>query len=342
MQPIGFIGGGNMATAIIAGLTQSGIPGEHIWVLDLHTTKLQQLAQNYNVNTTQDYTELCQQAEIIILATKPQVITEVLIAIKPEIKPSHLFYSILAGTSTKTIAKLLGTNPAVIRCMPNTPALIQQGISGLYANEYVNESQKQVATLLTQAFGKYIWFFDETDLDAVTAISGSGPAYFFWMLESISEFVQVEPQQLLTDLLQITKSMHQAKLQLDLTQLCLAEFLWIQLMDGLSYAAASIGLDEEAQTQLITQTALGSCLLAQQQGLSFKTLRESVTSKGGTTAAALAVIEDAELAQLLRQFCVDYTNSRQLSQLQSFPKLEFERILAQAVEAAWVRARELS
>lgn len=182
---ISFIGGGNMARAIISGLKNNGFDTKAITVLELDAEKRQQLIQDYAVNSTDQYVDIS-NTDVIVLAIKPQQLKDVCQHLLPFIK-TQLVISIAAGIRSADIANWLNNYSAIVRVMPNTPAQIQAGVSALYALEKVNEAQHQQATTILAAVGKTLWLDDETKMDAVTAISGSGPAYVFYLIEALQE-----------------------------------------------------------------------------------------------------------------------------------------------------------
>lgn len=185
---IAFIGGGNMAQALISGLIAKGYLAENLHVADLSGEKLQEFAnlgvQTYDANDSHNTAQAIHHADIVILAVKPQVVKEVLTPLLSAWK-NQLVISILAGTPTQTLAKLLGKHTRLVRAMPNTPAMIQMGATGLYATPDVSEAQKQQAEAIMQAVGLVLWVENEDLLHAVTAVSGSAPAYFFYLLENM-------------------------------------------------------------------------------------------------------------------------------------------------------------
>lgn len=182
---INFIGGGNMARAIIGGLKQNGLDMSAITVLEPAAQKRTELAQEFNVQVTDSYTGF-DSTDVIVLAVKPQQLKEVCASLKPVLR-SQLVVSIAAGVRSKDISRWLGDYAAIVRVMPNTPAQIQAGISALYAMPQVNETQREQANLILAAVGKTLWLKDETQMDAVTAISGSGPAYVFYFIEALQD-----------------------------------------------------------------------------------------------------------------------------------------------------------
>lgn len=187
-QTIGFIGSGNMATALIGGLIANGHPTQQIIASDPDAAKGQLLADQYAIQTTQDNPFAVSASDVLVLAVKPQVMGKVVEPLKAAMQESKpLVISIAAGIRTDAIQNWLGNNVAVVRCMPNTPALLQAGATGLYATEQVSAAQKQLAEAILATAGIVQWFDQEADLDAVTAISGSGPAYFFLILQAMEQ-----------------------------------------------------------------------------------------------------------------------------------------------------------
>ncbi|MPW43567.1 pyrroline-5-carboxylate reductase [Acinetobacter guerrae] len=179
---ITFIGGGNMAQALIGGLLARGLPTTRIMVSD-PVEAIRQLLHEKEIQTVDDNVKAIKNADVVVLAVKPQVLGAVL-------KPLHglfegkLIVSIIAGAEIETIAALTGTD-RVVRVMPNTPALVQTGAHGLYANESVSAKDRDLASQILAATGLTIWVNSEAQIDAVTAVSGSGPAYFFYLMESM-------------------------------------------------------------------------------------------------------------------------------------------------------------
>ena len=248
-----FIGGGNMAASLVGGLINNTYPCELISVTDLDQSKLQQLAEQFSINTTTDNQAAVKHADVVVLAVKPQVLASVCNDIKESLDKSALIISIAAGIRSTDIDRWLGNNNAIVRCMPNTPSLIQAGATGLYANPQISAKQKQVAEQILGAAGITLWVDDESQLDAVTAVSGSGPAYFFLFMEAMQ------------------------------------------------HAGSQLGLDEKTAGLLAKQTALGAARMALEGEDDPATLRAKVTSKGGTTAAAIASFEANDFAQIIQQ-----------------------------------------
>lgn len=253
-KKITFIGAGNMASSIISGLIKDGYPCNAICASEPNKETTDKLVSQFSINGSQDNNASAQWAEVIVLAVKPQIMGIVCQALaETGIDFSHkLIISIAAGISVKRLQSLLGGNTPVIRVMPNTPALLQKGMAGLFASAQVSEANKNYASALMHAVGEILWVDEESMIDAVIAASGSAPAYFFLFMEA----------------------MH-AK-------------------------AKQMGFNDEQAKLLVLQTALGSAeMVAQNPELSLSTLRENVTSKGGTTAAALNSFNESGLTEIV-------------------------------------------
>lgn len=248
---ITFIGAGNMARSLIAGLLQDKADVS-LRVADPDQHQLDAIRQHWpNVLATTDNLEAMRDADVVVLAVKPQVMSEVATGLRDLAQRNRpLFVSIAAGIREEALNRWLGGNLPIVRCMPNTPALVQAGATGLYANAQVSEEQRSLAESILRAVGITLWFKDEGKLDAVTAISGSGPAYFFLVMEAMQA------------------------------------------------AAEKLGIRSEDAHLLIVQTALGAARLALESDDQPAELRRKVTSKGGTTAAALQVLNDGGLSEL--------------------------------------------
>jgi pyrroline-5-carboxylate reductase len=185
-QTICFIGAGNMASSLIGGMIANKVPASSITACDINEEQLDNLKSRYGINVSTDNLSSVQTADVVILAVKPQVMSLVCEPLaKLSVEQSRLFISIAAGVTGASINRWMGGNRAVIRCMPNTPALLQMGATGLYANENVGTQQRTTAEAILQAVGITLWVDEEKDLDAVTAVSGSGPAYFFYFIECL-------------------------------------------------------------------------------------------------------------------------------------------------------------
>ncbi|WP_079748245.1 pyrroline-5-carboxylate reductase [Acinetobacter lactucae] len=177
-----FIGGGNMAQALIGGLISRGLPPTRITVSD-PVEQIRQLLQEKEVHVTQDNVAAIKNADVVVLAVKPQVLTTVLRPLKGLLS-DKLVISIIAGAEIQTISNLIDSN-RIVRVMPNTPALVQTGAHGIYANDVVGTSDRELTSQILAATGLTIWVNSEAQIDAVTAVSGSGPAYFFYLMESM-------------------------------------------------------------------------------------------------------------------------------------------------------------
>lgn len=179
---ISFIGGGNMAQALIGGLISQGLPATRITVSD-PVEKVRSLLAEKEVNVTDDNIAAIKDADIVLFAVKPQVLAGVLKPLQG-LLDGKLVISIVAGAEIATLSTLLGTD-RIVRVMPNTPALVQTGAHGLFANEEVGAEDRELASQVLASTGLTIWINSEAQIDAVTAVSGSGPAYFFYMMESM-------------------------------------------------------------------------------------------------------------------------------------------------------------
>ncbi|WP_081410564.1 pyrroline-5-carboxylate reductase [Acinetobacter sp. LMB-5] len=177
-----FIGGGNMAQALIGGLISRGLPPTRITVSD-PVEQIRQLLQEKEVHVTQDNVVAIKNADVVVLAVKPQVLATVLRPLKGLLS-DKLVISIIAGAEIQTISNLIDSN-RIVRVMPNTPALVQTGAHGIYANDVVGTSDRELTSQILAATGLTIWVNSEAQIDAVTAVSGSGPAYFFYLMESM-------------------------------------------------------------------------------------------------------------------------------------------------------------
>ncbi|MDE9437025.1 pyrroline-5-carboxylate reductase [Xenorhabdus bovienii] len=187
-RKITFIGAGNMAHAIIAGLVRTGYPAEFITVCSPNTTRRDVLAKEYGINSENDNIRYAQEADVIVLAVKPQMMEEVCDSLRSQIDFNHkLVLSIAAGIPVARFYTLLQDNLNIIRIMPNTPALVGQGISGLFAPEHVTQPDRQFTESLMCGVGKVCWVNDENGINNIIAIAGSAPAYFFLFMESMQQ-----------------------------------------------------------------------------------------------------------------------------------------------------------
>ncbi len=184
---IGFIGGGNMAASLIGGLREAGCNANNIIVAEPDAARREQLQSRFGVPTTEHNADTLKQ-DFVVLAVKPQAMHEVCSELQPQLADNDCaFVSIAAGIRSNSIDRWLGGNRAIVRCMPNTPALLQCGATGMFANARVSEAQRQQAEAILASVGITVWVDDEALLDAITAVSGSGPAYYFLMMEAMSE-----------------------------------------------------------------------------------------------------------------------------------------------------------
>jgi len=188
IQKIGFIGGGNMASSLLSGLIASGHSPQHLWVSDINPETLTTLAKNLNVNTSASNDELINAVDVVVLAVKPQTLSSVAKSAAPLIQQKKsLVVSIAAGISQHSLSQWLGADTAIVRCMPNTPALVLTGATALHANTQVTPEQRNLAENIMRAVGIALWVNEESELDAVTAVSGSGPAYYFLLMEAMEK-----------------------------------------------------------------------------------------------------------------------------------------------------------
>lgn len=184
MKTIGFIGGGNMAQALIEGILKANLfSPDRVWVSDVRSERLAELRQKYGVGTSRDNTEVVRKVEIVVLSVKPQMMAPVLEGIAASVRKDAVVISIAAGITTESIKKKLG-DVQVIRVMPNTPALVGAGASGIYAGGVSPESA-EAAVKIFSSVGKAVIIDREELIDTVTAVSGSGPAYFFLLMEEM-------------------------------------------------------------------------------------------------------------------------------------------------------------
>ena len=252
------IGSGNMGSALINGLIASGHSPERIIACDADRNKLDQLQKSLKIDVNTDNLSAVQQADIVILAVKPQIIkavVEPLAAIIINRKP--LVISIAAGITLDLLQQWLSNDTPIVRAMPNTAAQIQQSMTVLFGNQVVSGEQNTQVTQLFSTIGKARFLATEDEMNAATAIAGSGPAYFYLVMEAMIE------------------------------------------------AGQAIGLPKDIATKLTLQTALGATNMVKQTlaetPLSIQDLREQVTSPGGTTAAALKVLDQGKLRELFDQ-----------------------------------------
>lgn len=239
---LSFIGGGNMARSLIGGLIARGIEASRILAADPIESQLASLEQQFGIRSSVRNEDVVRDADVVILAVKPQEMRNVVTALAPVMTHRPLLISVAAGIRASDIQRWAG-GIAVVRCMPNRPALQGCGMTGLFATADVSAERRRLATDILSAVGATIWLEEESHMDVVTAVSGSGPAYFFLLIEMLEE------------------------------------------------AAMAMGLSAATSHRLAVETAYGSGLMAREASESAALLRQQVTSKGGTTAAALDVLE---------------------------------------------------
>lgn len=250
---IGFIGGGNMARSLIGGLISSRVKPGSIYASDVNTDTLSALTTDFAIQACEHNQQLLDNCSIIVLSVKPQVMKDVVGALNISNKTDVMFITIAAGIRAESIQNWLGQDAAIVRAMPNTPALVQTGATALYANANTSEEQKEAAESILRAVGLALWIDEESQMDAVTALSGSGPAYLFLVMEAMEE------------------------------------------------AGINLGLTQETSRLLAIQTAFGTAKLALEIEESPATLRERVTSPGGTTEQALRVFNESELKAIFNK-----------------------------------------
>ncbi|MFG6447773.1 pyrroline-5-carboxylate reductase [Roseateles sp. BYS180W] len=248
---IAFIGGGNMASAIIGGLLRAGHAAHEMVVVEPLAAQRQKLQAELGVQAQAAAGPELATASLVVWAVKPQMFAEAAAPCAAHVGGA-LQLSVMAGIGSEAIARA-STSERVVRSMPNTPALIGQGITGLFARAAVSAADKSRIETVLAPTGRTLWVAQEADLDAVTALSGSGPAYFFYVLEAMIE------------------------------------------------AAQAMGLSAEQGRELALHTCAGAAALAQQSEVSVAELRQRVTSKGGTTQAALDSLAADEVAAAVQR-----------------------------------------
>jgi pyrroline-5-carboxylate reductase len=260
---LAFIGGGNMAAALIGGLLRAGRPASDLLAVEIDRARCAQLEQQFGIVAVTAPDARLKTAEALVLAVKPQFMRQACEAARPYLGQS-LVVSVAAGIRATDIARWLGST-AIVRTMPNTPALIGRGVTGMTATVQVSRAQRELAESILGAAGEVVWFDDEAKLDAVTAVSGSGPAYVFYFIEALAR------------------------------------------------AAAELGLTAEQSRRLAVQTFVGAAHLAADSSEPLSTLRARVTSKGGTTAAALDWLEaNAVEARIIEAVHAAHRRAREL------------------------------
>lgn len=187
-QTLGFIGAGNMASSLVGGLISDRFSPQNIWVSDVDETKLKDLASRFGVNTSLHNEVVVERSDVLVLAVKPQTMRQVVTDLSTTIQNKHpVLVSIAAGITEAALERWVGGDIAIVRCMPNTPALVKTGATALHANSRTSLEQKSQAEAILRSVGLTVWVEQEPLLDAVTALSGSGPAYFFLLMEAMEE-----------------------------------------------------------------------------------------------------------------------------------------------------------
>ena len=253
-QNVTFLGCGNMGTSLVGGLIADGYPASSLCGVDPDEAQRRRLAQRCAIRTVAALAEGVADTDIIVLAVKPQTLPAALAELQQALQNrSPLVLSIVAGVRCATIRAALSGACPVVRAMPNTPALLRASATGLYAGADVSAAQRDSAARIMQAVGVTVWLAEEALLDSVTAVSGSGPAYFFLIVELLEKI------------------------------------------------AGELGLSEQQARLLSVETALGAARMLKETGEPAATLRQRVTSPGGTTEQALQVFQEQGLEALLRQ-----------------------------------------
>jgi pyrroline-5-carboxylate reductase len=251
---LAFIGCGNMARSLIGGLIADGWDPSRIHVADPDPAQLERISSAFPVSTYQQNEAAVARADVVVLAVKPQVTAAVARDLAVAIaRQQPLVISIAAGIRESALRHWLGEQTAIVRSMPNTPAMVQSGVTALYAHPAVSETRRSIAESILRAVGLALWIEDEAQMDAVTALSGSGPAYFFLFMEALQA------------------------------------------------AGNQLGLPPETARLLTLQTAFGAAKMALESSDDVSTLRRRVTSPGGTTESAVAVLEDNGFADLVNK-----------------------------------------
>ena len=188
MKKVAFLGAGNIAQAIIGGIIENGMAAKNIWAHDPSQFSMDWIRER-GINAAKSNDEAIAAADVLMLCVKPNILIEVLDNISEDLS-EKLLISVVAGVTTGMMIRHLPTETAIVRCMPNTPVQVQSGMTGLFANQAVTEEQRILVENILTSVGQAVWIESETDLDSVTAVSGSGPAYFFLLMESMISAAQ--------------------------------------------------------------------------------------------------------------------------------------------------------
>lgn len=251
-KKITFVGAGNMTRSIIAGLVASGYPAELITATNPSSGKRDELASSFSINTSGDNIESVRDAEVVVLAVKPQIMESVAQELKQLDLSNKLIISIAAGIKCQRYNEMFGQTLKLVRVMPNTPSLVGLGMSGLYAASNVDEADRQYASELMSSVGQTCWVEEESGINNVIAAAGSAPAYFFLFMEAMQS------------------------------------------------EAMAQGFDKQTSRMLVQQAAIGAAHMVEANpDIELSTLREQVTSKGGTTAEALRTFNEQQLSDIV-------------------------------------------
>jgi pyrroline-5-carboxylate reductase len=263
---VAFVGAGNMAAALVGGMVRGALcPPQRIFVSDVQPERIALFEKDLGVRGAPDNSEAVKGAQIVVMAVKPQMMNEVLAGLRAALGSDALVISIAAGIRTERIEKALGEGRRVVRVMPNTPALVRAGAAAICAGRWATESDMAAAEQILGAVGLVVRVREE-DMDAVTAVSGSGPAYVFYLIEAMLK------------------------------------------------AAKELGLEDAAARKLAYATVAGAAQLITETGTDAAELRQKVTSKGGTTAAAVDVLDRAGVGKsLVEAVLAAHRRSRELS-----------------------------
>ena len=250
---LGIIGTGNMGSAIIGGLIRKELVNpQNIFAYDIEVGRMDDFCKTFKVRKCANSREVVTRSSLVLLAVKPQNMRDVLYEIKPAVSTENWFLSIAAGITTSFMEETLGNKPRVVRAMPNTPGLIGAGATAIAPGKYAGDDEVSTALKIFTSIGIAIKVI-ESNLDAVTALSGSGPAYFFYLIECLTD------------------------------------------------AAEAVGLNRDIASHLARQTALGAAKLALDSTDTPAELRKKVTSRGGTTEAALDVLFENHFADIIQE-----------------------------------------
>lgn len=248
---ITFIGGGNMASALISGLANPPRSDLELRVVDPSSEARERLQSTFELSGFTDAVEAVAGADVVLLAVKPQTMPDVLQVLRGHVQPPQLVLSIAAGITIGTLQQALGNELAVVRCMPNTPALIGHGITGMTASPNCSARQREQAERIMASASEVVWLDDESLMDAVTAVSGTGPAYYFLLTEALAN------------------------------------------------VARDLGLPADTADRLAAITCFGAGAMMATSPDEAQELRRRVTSPGGTTEAAMAILEAGGFRDLM-------------------------------------------